>query len=80
VALSKTVVRPLPFTSTTVVGTNPVPVTANVAEALPADNTAGVNAEITGAGFITLRLIAAPDPLLAAPFNAIIGSTPPLAN
>jgi hypothetical protein len=80
VALSKTVARPLPFTSTTVVGTNPVPVTANVAGAPPVVNTVGVNNEITGAGFVTLRFIAVPDPLLAVPFNAMIGSCPPLAN
>jgi hypothetical protein len=80
VALTKVVVRPLPPTLITVVGTNPVPDTATRGGAVPATSVAGDNAVIVGAGFVTSRFTAVPDPLLAVPLSAITDSSAPLTS
>jgi hypothetical protein len=80
VLLTKVVVRALPFASIAVVGTKPVPVTATVGEAVPVASVAGMSCVIVGTGLVTSKLIAAPDPLLAEPFNAITESCAPLAS
>ena len=79
VALTKIVVRALPFTSITVVGTNPVPATEITGDTAPSTTDAGIVCVIAGAGFVTSRLAAALDPLPAEPFHATTESCDPLA-
>ena len=78
--LTNTVVRALPFTSITVVGTNPVPVTAIVGFAAVVVTVAGDTCVIVGAGLVTCRATVVPDPLLSVPLRAITESWPPLAS
>lgn len=80
VALTKSVVRALPFTSITVVGTKPVPLTATSEEVDVVVSTFGASWEIVGAGLFTCRVTAAPEPLLALPFSASTESWSPLAS
>ena len=80
VLLMKVVVRAVPFTSIMVLGTKPVPLTATTGDAVPAGRLAGVTAEITGAGLVTTRFTAVPEPLLAEPLSAMTARFPPFAN
>jgi hypothetical protein len=53
VALTKVVVRALPFTLITVVGTKPVPATAREGDVAPVVSAAGEKVEIVGTGLFT---------------------------
>jgi hypothetical protein len=80
VALVNVVVRAVPLTLMTVVGTNPVPVTVSTFEVAPVTSMAGEIDPIVGAGLSTSRLIGEPDPLLNDPFSTATANCAPLAN
>lgn len=69
----------LPFTSITVVGTKPVPFIPTTGETEPTTMEVGVICVIVGTGLVTVKLVAAPDPLPAEPFHATTESCAPLA-
>jgi hypothetical protein len=76
----KVVVRDAPFTSITVAGTNPVPVTVTTGEAAPVDSLVGDMDVTVGAGLSTSNLIGVPVPLLKDPFKTVTGKSAPLAS
>jgi hypothetical protein len=80
VELVKVVVRDAPFTSITVVGTNPVPVTVTTAETAPVDSLVGYIDVTVGAGLSTSNLIGVAVPLLDDPFKTTTDKSAPLAN
>lgn len=76
VALEKLVVRALPLMLMTVLGMNPVPVTASARDAAPSVSADGDRDVIAGTGLVTSRLIA--EPLDWDPFTATtLNSAPP---
>ena len=74
------VVRELPLTLITVVGTNPVPTTEITGEVAPAAKADGETPDIAGAGLSISRFTGAPEPLLIDPLSAITASWPPLVS
>ena len=78
--LTKAVVRAVPFTLITVVGTKPVPATATADAAVPTPSAAGESAVMAGEGLSTSRLTAALPALLKSPFTATMESMAPTAS
>jgi hypothetical protein len=80
VALMNEVGRGLPFTSITVVGTNPVPVTVTVGEAVPVSSVAGETDARVGAGLSISRSIGDPGEVVREPFATTTANSAPLAS